>query len=91
MAQINLDDALNGISSAQSFLNNSNSPLNQSSAQSFKADGFLVPATPSADGSGLPFSKIQSGADAQMRRNIITWFIPQFGVVRMYVNPQNIT
>lgn len=90
MAKFNLDAALNGINDAQNFLNNNSNPLNQSQAQSFKADGFLVPATPSADGSGLPFTKIQNNADGQIKRNIITWFIPQFGVVRMYVNPNNI-
>jgi hypothetical protein len=86
-----LDNAIGGINDAQSFLNGKNNPLTQSQAQSFKSDGFLVPANPSADGNGLPYSKVPTGSDSTLRRNIITWFVPQFGIVRMYVNPQNIS
>src|SRR5579885_1105785 len=84
-----LDSAIGGINSAQNFLNSTN-PLTQSQAESFRSDGFLIPANPSADGNGLPYTKIATNQDATLRRNIITWFVPQFGIVRMYVNPNNI-
>ena len=45
---------------------------------------------PSADGNGLPFNKISSNNDARFKRNIIHWFIPEFGVVRMFNNPEGI-
>lgn len=55
------------------------------------ADGFTVPPTPSSDGTGLPYNKVNNNRDSFLKRNIIHWFIPEFGVVKMYVNPQNIT
>ncbi len=85
-----LDDLTTGVSQAQTALNN-NLPLSQSQAQSFKSDGFLLPATFSGDGSGLPFTNVPTYKAGQLKRNIITWFIPQFGVVRMYVNPESIS
>lgn len=82
-----LSDLINGVNSAQKFLNQNN-PLTQGSV---KSDGFQIPATYSSDGNGLPYSKVNSGRTAQLKRNIITWFVPEFGVVRMYVNPSSIT
>ena len=90
MATTTLDDLTNGVSQIQSALNN-NLPLNQNQQQSFKSDGFLLPATFSADGSGLPFTKVPTYKPGQLKRNIITWFVPQFGIVRMYVNPNSIS
>lgn len=90
MATTTLDDLTNGVSQAQSALNN-NLPLNQNQQQSFKSDGFLLPATFSSDGSGLPFTKVPTYKPGQLKRNIITWFVPQFGIVRMYVNPNSIS
>lgn len=86
MAQF-LDSAINTLDQAQQTLNNNN-PINN---DQFKSDGFLLPASFSADGNGLPYTKVPSNKDAQMKRNIITWFIPEFGIVRMYVNPSNIS
>lgn len=85
-----LDDLTTGVNNAQNFINN-NKPLDQAQASNFKSDGFLVPAAYSADGTGLPSSKVPDYKEAQFKRNIITWFIPEFGVVRMYVNPQSIS
>jgi hypothetical protein len=82
-----LDDSIKDIDSAQQALNN-NTPFNTSN---FKADGFAVPASYSADGNGLPYSKVPSNKEAQLKRNIISWFIPEFGIVRMYVNPASIS
>lgn len=90
MATFSLDDAISGISQAQATLNSLN-PLTQSQLASFQSNGFLVASTPSADGNGLPFTKIATGVTGSISRNIITWFVPQFGTVRMFINPQNIT
>jgi len=86
-----LGSAIDGINKAQNWLNGQNNPLTQSQADSFRSDGFLIPANPSADGTGLPYNKVPNNNDATLKRNIITWFVPQFGIVRMFVNPQNIS
>lgn len=90
MATFSLDSLTNSVGSAVNALNGSN-PLTQSQLASFESNGFLVASTPSADGNGLPFSKITPNVNATISRNIITWFVPQFGTVRMFINPQNIT
>jgi hypothetical protein len=84
---ISTKDLLDGVNSATDFLNKNN-PLN---TDRFREDGFAIPASFSADGNGLPYNKVRGGRDSQLKRNIITWFIPQFGIVRMYVNPQSIS
>src|SRR5512135_2016378 len=89
MAEFNLDGLVNGVGNLASTLNGAN-PLTQSQLASFESNGFLVSSTPSADGNGLPYNKINPGVNGKLNRNIITWFVPQFGTVRMYVNPQNI-
>lgn len=86
-----ISDLIDGVNSVQNFLNGSANPLTGSQQDQFKSDGFLVPSTFSADGNGLPFSKVPSNKAAQFKRNIITWFVPEFGIVRMYVNPNSIS
>jgi len=81
--------AINAMNTAQDFLNQNN-PLTSDQQNQFKNDGFMLPSTFSADGNGLPYSKVPSFNAGQIKRNIITWFIPEFGIVRMYVNPQSI-
>ena len=83
------DDLLNGINDAQNFLNGIN-PLSSGDQSSLRENGFLLPAGYSADGSKMPFTQVPTYRDAKVKRNIITWFVPEFGVVRMYVNPQSI-
>ena len=90
MATFSLNQAIQGVSGVASALNGSN-PVTQAQQASFESNGFLVASTPTASGNGLPYTQITPGVNAQMRRNIITWFVPQFGTVQMYVNPQNIT
>lgn len=85
------EDAISGISDAQNFLNSKNNPLSAADRNQFKSNGFGLPATHSADGNGLPYSKVQSQHAGQIKRNIITWFVPEFGIVRMYINPNAIT
>ncbi len=88
--QNDLKQAQQDINNAQSTLNQFLSPLTQSQVDKFKADGFVVPAGYSSDGTGLPYSKAPTYQEGKLRRNIITWFIPEFGTVRMYVNPATI-
>lgn len=85
-----LGDIVKGLNDAQNFLNQNN-PLTQGQRDDFRRNGFLLPPTYSADGNGLPYSKIGTNKTAQIKRNIITWFVPQFGIVRMYVNPSAIS
>jgi|WetSurMetagenome_2_1015567.scaffolds.fasta_scaffold210990_2 hypothetical protein len=85
-----ISDIINGVNQTIDSLNKSN-PLSQSQQEQFKADGFALPASFSADGTGLPSSKVPSYRNSQLKRNIITWFVPEFGIVRMYVNPNSIS
>ena len=94
MAEFTQDDlknALQDINNAQSFINQTVNPLTQNSQELYKADGFLIPAAYSADGTGLPYNKVPTYRDSKLQRNIITWFVPEFGAVRMYINPENIS
>lgn len=59
--------------------------------QAFQANGFVTPPIPNADGNGLPSSKIPPLQLANTRRNIGHWFVPEVGVINMYINPQSIT
>jgi hypothetical protein len=83
-----LTDVINNINGVQNALNNS-LPLNASNINN--QTGFIAPSTPEANGNGLPYSNIPSNADGVIRRNIISWFVPQFGVSQMFINPQNIS
>ena len=76
-------------------LSNINDNLSGVSEQGFKA-----PKTQVADVS-LPFTKVPYGRTsakkdigsstvATGKRHLINWFVPDLGVIRMYVNPENI-
>lgn len=87
---MSISDIISGVNKSVNALNKAN-PLSQTSQEQFKSDGFLLPASFSADGNGLPSSKVPSYRSSQLKRNIITWFVPEFGMVRMYVNPNSIS
>lgn len=55
------------------------------------SEGFSLPANYSADGNGLPYTKMPNNQQAKIKRNSILWFIPEFGTVTMYINPQQIS
>lgn len=82
-----LTDVINNVNNIQNSLN-TNTTLNGSLTTQ---PGFSAPDTPEANGNGLPYSAIASNVDGQIRRNIISWFVPQFGVAQMFINPQNIS
>lgn len=90
MATFSLDDVLGTTQGIQDSLTNNN-PLTADQQSQFKSDGFLLPSIPSADGTGLPFSKVQSNISGSIKRSNVVWFVPQFGIVRMYINPQSIS
>lgn len=77
-----LTDIINDVNSVQNALNGN--VLSNGS-------GFNAQNVPGADGNGLPFSKVPSNRPSHRKRNIITWFVPEFGIVTMYVNPESIT
>lgn len=52
--------------------------------------GFNGDPIPSADGNGLPSSKVNYLRSGVPNRDIIHWFVPEFGVVKMFVNPTSI-
>jgi hypothetical protein len=81
MAKTSIDDLTNAVSKAQDALNKNN-PAN--------SDGFTLPPTFTADGTGLPYSKVANNKPAQIKRNIISWFVPEFGIIKMFVNPNSI-
>ena len=87
MASFNLDGAISGLNSVQNALNSAN-PLSGTLQSN---PGFNAPTTPEANGNGLPYSHIAAQHDGTIRRNIISWFVPQFGVAQMFINPQNIS
>lgn len=77
-----LDDIKNA---ANNFLNTGND------IQDPNKDGFPLSSNIPADGNGLPSTKYREKYSGKLRRNIIKWFIPEFGIVSMYVNPQSIS
>jgi hypothetical protein len=53
--------------------------------------GIGAPPIPSKGGTGTRQSRILPGRDGKLTRNLISWFLPETGIVEMYINPQNIT
>lgn len=87
---VSFDDIVSGANSAQNFLNANNPLTGTGSIQN--QQGFNAPEVPEANGNGLPYSSIASNFNEPViRRNIISWFVPQFGVAQMFVNPENIS
>lgn len=82
-----LNNLISDVNSAQNTLN-ANNPLTGSLSNS---PGFNAPQLPVANGNGLPYSQISNSNSGVIRRNIISWFVPQFGVAQMFINPQNIS
>ena len=55
------------------------------------SNGFKPNPIPAADSNGLPSNKVSSERSAKNVRNIMHWFIPEFGIVKMYVNPEQVS
>lgn len=77
-------------------LNDISSLLSDSSGNNFipnanqNSNGFSVPAIPTGDGFGLPSSKVPYNLQSRGKRNLVHWFVPEVGIVDMYINPQSI-
>ena len=84
-----INDLISGINSVQNGING-NTPLSQSSQEQYQADGFLIPATFTGSNNGLPYTNTVPFQPGVLKRNIISWFIPTFGIVKMFVNPSSI-
>ncbi len=81
-----LDAIDNGISSAASAAANVVRGGLSSEAQGFSSSAGL----PSPSGNQLRQSKITSLRTANVVRNMVRFFLPELGIVEMYVNPQSI-
>lgn len=87
-----LDDLIKDLDEITDDLDADSNYLTGTEQDSFRNDGFQLPPAYSADGTGLPFQKVPNKkGPAKLHRNIITWFVPEFGIVRMYVNPSQIS
>lgn len=80
---MSLGDIINALNGAN--------PVTQEQQASYQSNGFLLASNPAASGNALPYTQIAAEVPAQITRNIITWYVPQFGTVSMFINPQNIT
>ncbi len=78
-----LRNILSGVGQGVNDLYNSAASL---TGQDFAQTG----AIPSADNTGLPSSKVQNERYGTKLRKTISWFVPEIGIVNMYINPQNI-
>lgn len=54
-------------------------------------DGFVVTGLPNSGDSNLPSQQPQPNRTGKNKRHIIHWFVPEMGIVKMYVNPENLT
>lgn len=79
MATFDLTGTINSINQVNNALSNNPS-----------STGFNTTPVPPADGNGLPSSKVVNFRTGQFGRDIIHFFIPEFGIVKLYVNPRNI-
>jgi hypothetical protein len=77
----NLANALNGGSALNQAVNNAN----------ISAPPIGGPYSSSASPNALPSSQIQPLQFGKLTRNIMHWFVPETGVISMYINPQKVT
>jgi hypothetical protein len=81
---------LNGISNANSAaLLGGTTALNQVANSIAQIAGGPT-SVPNAPGNGLPSSQVQSSTFGSFTRNTIHFFVPEVGIVNMYINPQSI-
>lgn len=86
---VDISDALDGVGD---FVDDALDTLNGgNTVRDFENNGFIVAPTPGADGNGLPANKVPVLAKGARKRELIHWFVPEFGVIKMYVNPSSIS
>lgn len=54
------------------------------------SDGFVANPIPGASGNGLPSSQIPNFRQGKSNRKLINWFVPEVGIIQMYINPNQI-
>jgi len=84
---------LNGVGqSVGSLGNQASGPLDQAvnSISNIGEQLGILPFSPSNSGEGLPSSDVQPLQPSTTQRNIVNWFVPEVGIINMYVNPQAI-
>lgn len=74
-----LSDAINKAKEFSSFADTSNT------------NGFNSTYDGLVDGNGLPTTKTKNQYEGTVSRNLITWLVPEFGTVKMFINPQSIS
>ena len=52
---------------------------------------FVPQSISNSSQTGLPSNQVPNNRSGIPTRNIINWFVPEVGIVNMYINPQNIT
>ena len=87
MAGFNFDDVIDATEGALDAVSGLRRGMDD---RDFEKDGFILPPMPVSDGTGFPSSKVPSNVVGGYKRHTIHWFVPDMGIVKMYVNPQNI-
>ncbi len=64
--------------------------LSNQTSQAFQQNG-SIPSIHGSTFTGLPSGQIPSELNGRTTRNIAYWFIPEVGIVNMYINPQSIS
>jgi hypothetical protein len=53
-------------------------------------NGFVANSVDLSGGNGLPFLSVPPEKSGETTRHLIHWFVPQFGTIQMYINPESI-
>lgn len=81
----------NSFGVAQTLGLTSQNQLTAQASQALVPNNFIVQSNLNRTGNTLPASKVQDLRTAEVKRDIVHWFVPEFGIVKMYVNPANIS
>jgi hypothetical protein len=69
-----------------------NDPTSDDIQGQINKNGFALPPVAIANGNGLPTMKNYGRyTKAKLKRNIISWLVPEIGLVKMYINPESIS
>lgn len=71
-------------------LNATNPLTSQASQNTLAPNNFVTTPNVNTTGMTLPASKVTDFRSGEITRDIIHWFVPEFGIVKMYINPSNI-
>jgi hypothetical protein len=66
-------------------------PARNKTSQQQNTQGFILPPTSLADANGLPTMRNVGRYTGRLKRNIISWLVPNFGLIKMYINPELIS